>query len=229
MHKITLLPFKSFLLVAVVLGLAGIVPLGCEGFSVPGPPNEYDNGVNVLAVVNPDSMQAGQTYRIQICFQDVPCGTFTHNERTTTGNLVYFAPVMHFVSQANCPPTGQVQTVTDTVRFSSGGADTLVVYGLNGSFVKAVTVVPSFPPSSIYSFRFRFLSVSDSGKGSPDFSSLFSFLNRPPTYTFPVIADYTGEWDTMFVDTLPRVRYTIQLDTLEALLGIKEDGIILVP
>ncbi|MGA2624551.1 MAG: hypothetical protein ABSF91_11900 [Bacteroidota bacterium] len=227
MHKITLLPCKSFLLVASALGLAGIVPLGC--LSVSGPPNEYDNGVNVLAVVTPDSMQAGETYRIQICFQDIPCGTFTHNVRATNGNQVYFTPIMHFVSQANCPPTGQVQTVTDTVRFSSAGAYQLVVSGLNGNFVKAVKVLPSFPRRSIYSFRFRFLSVSDTGKGSPDFSSPFSFLNRPPTYTFPVTADYTGEWDTTFVDTLPRIRYTLQLDTLEALLGIKEDGIILVP
>ncbi len=228
MHQITSLPSKYFLLVATVLAFAGIAHLGCDAFSVPVS-NEYDNGVNVLAVVNPDSMQAGQTYRIQICFQDAPCGAYTHDARTTTGNLVYFTPVMHFAMQANCPPTGQVQTITDTVQFSSAGAYQLVVVGLNGNFVKAVTVVPSFPRQSIYSFRFRFLSVSDSGKGSSDFSAPFSFLNRQPTYTFPIQADYTGEWDTTFVDTLSFVRYTIQLDTMEALLGIKEDGIVLVP
>ena len=222
------MPCKSFLLVAAVLGLAGFVHLGCEAFSIPEPAKEYDAAVNVLAMANSDSMQVGQTYKIQICFQNVPCGTFTHNERNPNGNQVSFTPTIHVISQSNCPPIGQVQTVTDTIRFSAAGTYQLVVLGLNGAFGKVVTVVPSFPRQSIYSFRFRFMSA-DSGQWHTYFSSTFSFLNRQPSYPFPVMANNTGEWDTTFVDTLPFIRYTIQLDTLQAVSGIKEDAIILVP
>ena len=114
------------------------------------------------------------------------------------------------------------------MRFSQSGTYDLVVSGRNGYFGKVVNVVSSFPHRDWYSIRCRFQSV-DSAKGSPFYSTDFQFLNRPPSYPFTITADASGEWDTTFVDTLPRVKYTVSLYTFEALQGVKEDEIILVP
>ena len=215
----------------VMLGVLAIALCGCDLISVAEPPKEYDMQVDVLSIVNPDTLQTGQLCRIQVCFQSVCGGTFSGNQRAWDGRQLTLSPIIHVVPQTVCPAVYSTQTIIDSTRFSQSGTYDLVVHGRNGYFEKVVNVVSSFPTRNLYSIRCRFQSVDSANqKGSPFYTTDFQFLNRPPSYSFAIIADASGEWDTTFVDTLPRVKYTISdYYTFEALQGVKEDMTILVP
>lgn len=215
--------FPSF-----IFGLASLLPLSCEPLSVAPPPSEYDAPANVLAVVNSDSMQAGQSYRVQISFQNICGGTFTRNDRTTSGNQVTMQPIIHVVVQSGCPAIYTVQTVVDSVRFPASGAYQLLVHGLNEPFPKSVSVLSSFPPRDQYLLKFHFR-TADTTHSSAYHVASFAFVNRSPTDPFEIMANANGDWDTTFVDTLPRVRYALAGIGFEAIRGVKEDGVILLP
>ena len=215
---------REFRLVAIALSLLAFS--GCVK-DISEPPSTFDLKGNVLALVSPDTVQAGQSFRVQISFSTFCGGIFTHFQQSNTDSAVTITPILHVVAQRECPDTGYVITETMTLNLSTPGMYTLVADGQFGKLSKTIQVVPSVTPHQNFILHYLFVNVQRLPK--PQQTAYFLFPDRSPQQLTIIASDSSGIWETTFTDTLPMVRYTIGDITFEAIQGITENGIILYP
>lgn len=190
-------------------------------------PTEFDTIGEIIGFTVADTVEAGDDVRVQISFPRICGGEFSGIERFDNGMTIKLTPGIHVVAQRQCPNEVTFLTVQTTVQFPSAGEYTLVGHGRFRDIKKKVVVLSTYNAPLTYRFRYKFLRVN--GLPSAYQTADFTFPDRLPPETTPIQADSNGIWETTLTDTIPRLRYQLAGLDFEAVRGMKEDGIILVP
>ncbi len=199
--------------------------LGCEPISIPEEPKEYNAPVDIVALIVPDTIQAGKDYTIQYSFLH-QCGqTSIILNRTESAKKITLRPLVHVDSRLGCPGANVFDVITDSLHAS---IDSITLIGRNVTLTKIVHSDSSFITSDKYSIQVRFLSVHTASV-KPYQLSTFSILDRLPVFSTEIIADSIAIWDTTFVDTLAKINYSIAGIPFRASVGIKQNGFVLLP
>jgi hypothetical protein len=208
-----------FLLMAVVFSLAGCIE------EVQEPAREFNVVGPVVAVVSPDTVQAGQPFRVQVSFLNVCNGTFSYLSQSTSDSSEVVSPIIHIIPNNTCIGGGTAQTETTTVTFPHVGSYQLFANGSNVQLKKTIHVVSSVAAGQDFTLHYFF--VDHQGLPKANFFAFFYFADHTPVDSIQIESDTSGFWDRSFNNTAPRMRYIIDDLSFQATRGIREAGVIL--